>query len=356
MNVPTHFSVTAIDNVIAYGDVYVPKGLILNVRLEADGLQNALDYAQQAATYFLSSLSCTCNASVGQPKPLWIYDATPSLVDRDMVLIVYDLKLHVNTIRLNQENWFTLLDQLFNGAWLKEHGSEDDTQRLQRAILSFRRGLADTDDMLDEFLVHWSALETLNVVYQKVFHHMEFYFCKVCTTCKTQVIRMGQRHTGIEEVFGALQQPGKYGELKKLRNGISHGYMSLGECIAAATENIELVRKAVLSMIMRTVGVSDDVQAIILGQSGLKGKYIPHFRVYFKGTFEPGDPCRYDTHPQVEVKDGGIEVKKYGEKLVLNPTWTFTYKNCSVKPIGFELWGDEAAKFTIEEGIRFEDV
>ena len=37
MNLPPHFSVTAIDNVIDHGGVQVPKGLTLNVQVEAGG-------------------------------------------------------------------------------------------------------------------------------------------------------------------------------------------------------------------------------------------------------------------------------------------------------------------------------
>ena len=47
-------------------------------------------------------------------------------------------------------------------------------------------------------------------------------------------------------------------------------------------ENIELVRKAVLTMLMRIVGVADDVQALVLEHNGLKRKVIPEFRIYFR--------------------------------------------------------------------------
>jgi hypothetical protein len=367
MNVPTHFSITAIDNIITIGDVPIPKGLVLNVQLDAESLAAALEYSQQAANYFLSSLSCTCNAAVGQPKPLWGYDATTGLEERELQIIVYDYKLHISTRRLDKRNWFALLNQMFNGTWLTTNQSRDLTQRLQRAIQSFRRGLADTEDILDEFLIHWSSLETLDVVYRRVFNHEAAHHFKVCGKCKTnflycpvcgddQTFRVRQRYTGIEDVFAALDQPEKYSELNRLRNGISHGYMSIDQCMAAAIENIELVRKAVLSMIMRIVGVEDEMQASILGQLGLKGKFIPHFRQHLRGVFEPGDPFRFDTHPQIDVIDAGIEVKKHGDKLALNPSWRITPKNCSITYRGCELFGDDAASFEIEEGVRFKDI
>ncbi len=366
MNFPPYFSVTAIDNVIDHGGVQVPKGLTLNVQVEANGLPIALEKATQAATYFLSTLSCTCNAAVAQPKPLWAYDATPDLLERELLLIIYDYNININTRRLLQASWEAVLNGLFHGVWL-EGVTSDESQRMQRAVQSVRRGLADTDDVLDEFLIHWSSLETLDVVYKRVFHHQAMYTYKTCGNCDMafeycpkcgddHVFRGQQRYTGIEEVFATLHHFKTYNKLKRLRNGISHGYLKIDECMATAKENIELVRKAVLTMLMRIVGVADDVQALVLEHNGLKRKVIPEFRIYFRSTFDPGDPTRFDTHPQVEIKEGGIEVKKYGVKLVLNPTWIFTYKNCPVTPLWQEFWGDEAAGFTIEEGVRFEDV
>jgi hypothetical protein len=367
MNVPRHFSVTAVDYIISINDVAVPKGLVLNVQLDADSLSDALEYAQHAATYFLSSLSCTCNAAVGTPRALWGYDATPGLLERDMILLIYDYRLCINTRRLDRGHWHALLNQMFHGKWLEPNGSEDSMQRLQRAVEAFRRGVTDTDDILDEFLVHWSSLETLDVVYRRVFNHEVAHHYKQCGNCETKfkycpvcgddgTFRVTHKHTGIEDVFFTLRQPAKYNELRKLRNGISHGYMTIEKCRAGAAENIELVRKAVLCMIMKIVGLGDDIQTAILGQLGLKSKTVPHFRLYFKGNFEPGDPSRYDTHPNVEVKDAGLEVKKFGDKLALNPKWSFTYTNCSVTLMRRELCGDEAASFTFEVGRTFEEL
>jgi hypothetical protein len=201
--------------------------------------------------------------------------------------------------------------------------------------------------VLDEFLVHWSSLETLDIVYREIFNH----------AVANIDLRITQRHTGIEEIFTLLHEPEKYNRLRKLRNGISHGYMTLSDCISTATEHIELVRKAVLSMIMRIVGVNDDIQAIVLGQTGYKGKVVPHFRIVAKGSFEPGDPCRYDTHPEVEVKCSNLEVTKNDNMLVFYPTWLFTNRNCPLTYTGYEFWGDEGAKYTFyEDQTQFEVV
>jgi hypothetical protein len=361
------FTVTVVDNLLMMGDVNVPKGLVINVQLDADDLNSGIDHAQQAATYLLSMLSCVCNASVMQPKPLWAYDATPGLTERELTVFAYDLNIHMATRPVDKARLLTVLDHKLHGFMARDGIKGDYKLRLNRAVLSFRRGIADTEDTLDEFLIHWASLETLDVVYRHVFCHQPAYILRTCGGCKTtfqdcpvcgaeNTLRVAQRHTGIEEVFAVLQQPEKYDELRKLRNGISHGYMSLSDCVATAGENVELVRKAVLTMILRIVGVGDDVQAAILKPDGLKGKYIPHFRVHAKGTFEPGDPCRYDTHPEVEVKCTELTFDKKDDMLVVHPTWCFTNKNCALTYTSYELWGDAAAKIAVTEDGTLVDV
>ena len=101
-------------------------------------------------------------------------------------------------------------------------------------------------------------------------------------------------------------------------------------------------------MVMRIVGVSDDIQAKVLEQNGYKGKYFPHFRVVARGTFQPGDPARVDTHPEVEVKCTGIGARRNDKVLNLSPTWAITCKNCTLTFSGQELWGDEGAKLTMD--------
>ena len=158
-----------------------------------------------------------------------------------------------------------------------------------------------TDDILDEFLVHWSSLETLDVVYRRVFNHEVAHYYKQCGNCETKfnycpvcgddgTFRATHRHTDIEDVFLTLHHPAKYNELRRLRNGIAHGYMTMDQCRAGATENIELVRKAVLCMIMRIVGLGDDIQAAILGQLGLKKKNRSAFSPLFQRHFPTWRP------------------------------------------------------------------
>lgn len=248
-----------------------------------------------------------------------------------------------------------MLDKKFNVFMASSSISDDRKRRLERVFHSFRRAMAGTEDDLDEFLIHWSSLETLDVVYREVFGHDPESLYKICGKCKTpfqycpvcgkeDAFLVSRRQTGVEEVFAGLNEANMYDELRKLRNGISHGYMGLSECIAMAKENIELVRRAVLSMIMRIIGVAASVQAAILGQTGYKGKFFPHFILTAKGSFNPGDARQIDGHPEVEAKCTACTAEPQGERLTLRPTWSFTNKNCALNYTGYELWGDKAAK------------
>jgi hypothetical protein len=358
------FVVTIVDNTILLGNLHIPKGLVINAQVDAPDITSAIDYAGGAATYVLSMLSCVCNASILQPIPLWGYDATPGLTKRDIVVFAYDTNLNIKTRPLQKVNWSALLEAKFNGFMLKNEIADDLKRRMQRAVVAFRRGLADTADTLDEFLVHWSSLETLDVVYRTVFTHNDLHHYTTCGSCKTEfkhcpvcgnsgVFRNPQRHTGVEDVFKHLQQPEKYNQLKRLRNGISHGYMSLSECEETAGENIELVRKAVLTMILRILGLEADIQALILANKCIKGKSVPTFRFYGKGTFEPGDPSRYDTHPYVEVKCTNLKVNKTDNMVILHPTWEFTNTNFPISDIVAELWADENVGLTVTDDMTF---
>ncbi len=356
------FTVAVFDNLVPLGNVLVPRGLVINVKIDADDFKTAINHAQEAATYFLSMLSCVSNAAVGEPKPLWAYDATPGLTERDYRVFAYDANLRSTSRPLNVERFIAVLDKKFNVFAANGSISDDRKRRLARVFHSFRRAMAGTEDELDEFLIHWSSLEALDVVYREVFAHQPESLHKVCGQCKTPFTKcpncgkedafvVGRRQTGVEEVFAGLNEAAKYDELRKLRNGISHGYMGLSECISTAKENIELVRRAVLSMIMRIIGVDGSVQAAILDQSGFKGKFAPHFVLTAKGLFEPGDVLQSDGHPVVEARCTECTAEPQGERLLLRPTWSFTNRNCALTYTGYELWGDKAANMVVTEEV-----
>ena len=100
-------------------------------------------------------LSCISNASAFRPKPLWGYDATPGL-DRRVKAFGYDYNLHLATRAANLPILLEWLDKIYHEFEANKTLEQDDKDRLYRAIEGFRRGMADTEDELDEFMIQWS--------------------------------------------------------------------------------------------------------------------------------------------------------------------------------------------------------
>src|SRR5216683_5430797 len=162
-------TVAIFDRFVPVGDAGVPRGLIVQVRFEAGGIDEAVAQAKGVASYVLSMLCCVTLASVEQPKPVWVYDASPGVEDRDYRHFAYDNECAVlNTRRLEDANLFALLERNFNSFLADATIRQESKERVQRAIQSFRRGLADNDDVLTEFIIAWSSMEGLDCVYRKV--------------------------------------------------------------------------------------------------------------------------------------------------------------------------------------------
>jgi len=286
------------------------------------------------------------NSYVGQPLPLWGYDATPQLPDRKVVIFAYDDIVKRKTRPLNFANIFEFLSKKIDDFHGSSDISQDHKDRLGRAVRSFRRALADTDDILDEFQIHWSALETLDGVYSHVYGLESKPITRPCKNCQTPAI-ITRQHSGIEDVFIRLHKADNYERLRKLRNGISHGYMSLSECVVTAAEHIQIIRKAILSMILRVIRADESVHASVLLQEGYKGNVIPHFRMIASGDFDPGDPKRLDTHPEISAQTVDMTVIPTGLYLTLQPNISFSCTNTNLNYHGMEIWASPEAQLKI---------
>jgi len=134
-------TVAVFDRFVSVGDVEVPRGLIVQVGLEASDIDEAVAKAKGIASYLLSMLCCVTLASVEQPKPIWVYDASPGAEDRDYRHFAYENECAVlSTRRLEDANLFALLERNFNSFLSDVAIREDWKERVQRAIQSFRAG------------------------------------------------------------------------------------------------------------------------------------------------------------------------------------------------------------------------
>lgn len=351
--------VAVFDNFVSHAGLLIPNGLIINVELETDDIDKAITIAQNVSTYVMSILSCSATASISQPKPVWAYDASPGMNHREYRRFVYDPSLHMNTRKLDQPILFEILEKKFNKFMQRMEIDSERKERLGRAITSFRRGLSDNDDVLTEFLIHWSSLETLDVVYREVFNLPSQKIYVTCGKCgkvycdcpecgRSDVFLKTQTLSGVEDVFKILNQPEKFHELRRLRHGIAHGFERLSRSIEIARRDIELVRKTVLLMIMRILDVNDKTQKKMMEQTTFKGKFFPHYKIIGSGTFTPGNVRDLHGHPSVEAQCSQIGASVKGDKLILRPSWSFTPRNCAMTFRGSEVYGEEGTNLEVE--------
>jgi hypothetical protein len=306
------FTVAVFDGFVTVGNIRVPKGLIVQVGLEANSMDEAVARARGIASYLLSMLCCVTLASVKEPRPIWAYDASPQVVDREYYHFSYeDAGAELSTRPLDNASLFALLERNFN-VFLNDATIRDDfKQRVQCAIQSFRRGLADNDDVLTEFIIAWSSMEGLDCVYRKVLRSA----------------RTREFMDGVREVLDRSGGADAFDTLKELRDGLAHGNTSLTDAIGTAKTNLELVRRAFALMILRVLGVEETIADKVLVQPGYKGSFSPVTIFVATIHFEPGDVKRVDAHPKVEVICKGVKATPNDDKLTLEPHLDLTPQN-----------------------------
>ena len=332
INLPD-MTIAVFDNLTPLKEFMVPRGLIIQIELDANNIDESVRHAEDAATSILSMLSCMTIASISQPRPVWVYDSTPRVEERAYRIFAYDTFTAPITKPLDQAALAELLEEKFEKFLAEPNIKADFKERLQRTVSSFRRGLADNDDPLSEFMVYWSSMEGLDCVYRTVFPTAQSKFMD-----------------GVRDVLSRQGQPAAFDALKDLRDDVAHGKVSFATAIATANTNMELVRKALLLMVMRILKLDRAIIDKVLANVGYKGKFKPLVR--FVGTigFDPGDVKRLDTHPVIDVTCVDVLAVENGDKLNQKPDWRLTPRNCKgAKFSGLELWGDSGATVKVSD-------
>lgn len=157
------------DNLKDYSiDVQYREGLIIQVKIAATDIDSAITLAVGVASYALSLLCCVSLASAGTPIPIWAYDATANIENREYRYCCYDGVGPAATRALNDQNFAHLVERNYDSFLKRTDVKEDFKNRVQRSMMSFRRGISDNEDVLSEFLTAWSTMEGLDCVYTKL--------------------------------------------------------------------------------------------------------------------------------------------------------------------------------------------
>jgi hypothetical protein len=310
-------------------DLALPDGLIALVRLPAGDIDAAIGMARGMADHVLSMISCVSMASIEAPQPIWAYDATDGIEDREYRHFFYDLGVPRGSRPLDQANLFEFLRRNCDGFMARSDVKPDFKARVQRSILAFRRGMADNDDVLNEFLTAWSTMEGLDCVY-----------CKLLPSARVREFK-----DSMKAVLSDLGNPDAFGRLERLRNDIAHGSLTLEQAIQVAEGHIELVRRALVLMILRILAVEFGVADTILAQQAHKGRFRPHLKILATIRFQPADIRDLGAQPRISASRTGAVYTKQPDSLGYAPDVRLEPVNVtSLTQREVQVWGDAGAR------------
>lgn len=309
-------------------DIRVPDGLIIFVKLPADNIDAAIVQATGIADHALSMMSCVTMCAADIPYPIWAYDATPGVEDRQYWHFFYDGLGSRGSRPLNDQHLITLLEKNYNSFMADESLKNDFKARVQRSMMAFRRGLSDNDDVLNEFLTAWSTMEGLDCVY-----------CKVLPSATVRKFK-----DGMKDVLRRLGRSEVFDPLEGLRNEIAHGSLSLEQATQTARTHLDLIRQALVLMILRILKLDEVASNEIVRQTAYKGKYRPHIRILATIRFDQADIRDPAHQPHVKVWRAGAKYVKNADTLSYEPDIRIEPGNVEqMTPIESQFWGDPGA-------------
>jgi hypothetical protein len=319
-------------------EISVRDGLLIQVKLAASDIDSAIGISTNVAGYALSMLSCVTMASVDNPFPIWAYDATEGVVDREYRHCFYEGVGPIATRALNDQHLLHLLEKNYDSFLSRKDVKDDFKERVQRAMMAFRRGLADNDDILNEFLTAWSTMEGLDCVYTKLL--------------PASTVR--DFKDGMKDVLKRLGRPEAFDKLERLRNDIAHGSLSLAQAIQTAVDHAELIRRALVMMILRILKADETIIQEVISQAAYKGKARRHLRLMATIKFDPIDVQDPINQPRVRVWLEGERFTKNSQTLGYTPDLRcqpLNLKEMSAR--GLQFWGDAAAPIRMNDiGVR----
>ena len=319
-------------------DVRVRDGLIIQVKLSASDINAAIGISANVAGYALSMMSCVTMASADNPFPLWAYDASEGIEHREYRYCFYEGTGPRATRSLNDQHLIHLLEKNYDSFLTRTDIKDDFKERVQRSLIAFRRGLSDNDDVLNEFLTAWSTMEGLDCVY-----------CKVLPAENVRKFK-----DGMKDVLTRLGRPDVFDALEGLRNEIAHGSLSLAQATQTAVDHVELIRRALVMMILRILKADEAMIQQVISQASYKGKSRPHIRLMATIQFDPVDAQDLEGQPLVKVWRAGKAFTKKEQTLGYEPDVRFDvrFEPLNLKRMlgyGLEAWGDAGAPIRMND-------
>lgn len=332
--------VSVTDRFEELGTESVPSGIWMQVEFDAPNIDTAISTASSFALPVMSILCLTSGGAIDLPLPIWTYDVTTGLVTRDCRFFLYDPRLNVAKRQTREEEvreFWMKLDAFLNHVEI----SDDWKSRLFRAIHSYRRALADAEDVLSEFLTVWSSLEGLDCVYRGVYPARNSKFMD-----------------GVRDIFARLNLLREFSKLKDLRDGVAHGFIDLNDATKLASTHIEDVRKSLRLMVTRIIQCDENLMAPALARASHKGSFVPHCRLVGTINIDPPGVNNFDDQPQLNPHYHEVKTTRNGDKLDISPGMRVAMQaqlpGTKITLVGHEIWGDANSPMTVSAPIALE--
>lgn len=316
----------------ATDEIRIPDGLIIQVKMESATIEDSILHGIGVTSHALSMMSCVTMASIETPRPVWAYDATTGVENREFRYCYYDGIGPRATRPLNEHHLIHLLEKNYTSFLTDDNIKQDFKVRVQRSLMDFRRGLSDNDDVLNEFLTAWSTMEGLDCVYTRLL--------------PASTVR--EFKDGMKDVLKRLGKPDLFTRLENLRNEIAHGNLSMADATKTANEHLDLIRRALLLMILRILKGDETTISKITAQTPYKGQFPPHIRLLATIQFDPVEVQDLDGQPAVKVWLEGAEFIKDKESLMYQPDIRYKPQNIKhMSAYGLEFWGESGAPICV---------
>lgn len=227
------------------------RGLRFTLATDCESVDRAAAVFETALQTVMGLISVTTSAEPGRLRLHLIYEEAKEGEQGE--LIVYGFGRH-SELTLRKVYW-THLSPLFV---FMSAADESTSRRLETAFRWFGRAV-EQGDPVDRFTSFWVALESLNVLLERKWGlEPEDRTCPHCDES------LGKRHAlyGIERLLRSIPEGGADFErrVRKLRNGILHGYEDLRVIAAAAAELSDGLGTATLRAIANVCGWNQDVE------------------------------------------------------------------------------------------------
>lgn len=232
------------------------NGCLMEVKLSEKDIDSAIEKAFEVSEFFLSIICLDTGLPSHSSKIVLAYEISENVEERIFRQYFPDIPFSIKSAEIERDGFFDNVKTIYQYV----HGPEKIKykHRVYRAMRWFRKGLS-SHDPLDQFLFFWHGLETINPILAEYFNSKNVLKGKTtrkCNICgneyEDEITLLG----GIELLYDNIGLDETYKkEIKKIRNGISHGFEDIYPLSKRAYEMIPLMAQLLFYGLSKVIGV-----------------------------------------------------------------------------------------------------